>query len=268
MPKQNQISKQSKVVYDPVTRELVGEGIGVDELSELLDVSLSSPATGDVLEMQSNNKWSNSNKLKTLIQTVGDSTSGLVKDVTDISTDVSTLQTTVGDSNSGIVKDVSTLQTTVGNSNTGIVKDVNNLKTACFRLYTDVTRAMTVKVSSSSNTVTAEIKWSSEILDSENCCYEATLTAVTQLGKKYLKGEITPKNGFSNPEFISSLGCVIPLTVYDSSWNRYITPANVCKIFNSTSYKNEIWIEIPSDAQSTSMYSDPTIVYGTSDSNS
>jgi hypothetical protein len=45
----------------------------------------------------------------TLLSTVGDSSSGLVKDVAD-------LKTTVGDSNSGLVKAVAELQTTVANT--------------------------------------------------------------------------------------------------------------------------------------------------------
>lgn len=70
-----------------------------------------------------------SQRVTALETTVGDSTSGLVKDVND-------LETTVGDSTAGLVHDVSTmsssvssLQTTVGDNNSGLVKDVNDLET-------------------------------------------------------------------------------------------------------------------------------------------
>ena len=53
---------------------------------------------------------------------VGDSSSGLVKDVND-------LETVVGDSSSGLVKDVNDLETVVGDSSSGLVKDVNDLET-------------------------------------------------------------------------------------------------------------------------------------------
>ena len=68
--------------------------------------------------------------INSLNNTVGDSTSGLVKRVGD-------LETTVGDSTSGLVKDVAdnaaditALETTVGDSTSGLVKRVGDLETA------------------------------------------------------------------------------------------------------------------------------------------
>ena len=60
-------------------------------------------------------------KVTTLKTTVGDASSGLVKDV-------ATLKTTVGDASSGLVKDVTALETTVGDASSGLVKDVNDLR--------------------------------------------------------------------------------------------------------------------------------------------
>jgi hypothetical protein len=68
-------------------------------------------------------------KITALQTTVGDSTSGLVKDVADNATAIGQLETTVGDANSGLVKDVDDLQTTVGDTNSGLVKDVDDLQT-------------------------------------------------------------------------------------------------------------------------------------------
>ena len=78
--------------------------------------------------------------VSTLVSTVGDSSSGLVKDVDSLKTTVgdsssglvqqtANLETTVGNSSSGLVKDVNSLKTTVGSSSSGLVKDVNSLKT-------------------------------------------------------------------------------------------------------------------------------------------
>lgn len=85
------------------------------------------------------------NRVEALETTVGDSTSGLVKDVDDlddsvstISSSVSSLQTTVGNSTSGLVKDVDDLQTAVGDSNSGLVHDVSGLSTSVGSLETTV----------------------------------------------------------------------------------------------------------------------------------
>lgn len=61
--------------------------------------------------------------VNSLKSTVGDSSSGLVKDLSDLA-DV------VGDSSSGLVKDVDDLDTTVGDNNSGLVKSVSDLSTA------------------------------------------------------------------------------------------------------------------------------------------
>ena len=78
-------------------------------------------------------------RISALEAIVGDSSSGLVKDVDDLKTtvgdassglvkDVNDLQNTVGDASSGLVKDVDDLQTTVGDASSGLVKDVDDLK--------------------------------------------------------------------------------------------------------------------------------------------
>lgn len=68
-------------------------------------------------------------RIQALETTVGDASSGLVKDVDDLQSDVGALQATVGDSSSGLVKDVTDLQTTVGDASSGLVKDVDDLQT-------------------------------------------------------------------------------------------------------------------------------------------
>lgn len=97
------------------------------------------------------------NRISALETTVGDASSGLVKDVDDLQTDmtnaqndigtlqndVGTLQNTVGDASSGLVKDVDDLQSdmtnaqndilniqnTIGDSSSGIIKDIDDLQT-------------------------------------------------------------------------------------------------------------------------------------------
>lgn len=59
-------------------------------------------------------------RVSALEETVGDSSSGLVKDVSDIGTSVGSLEETVGDSESGLVKDVSDLETSVGALNANV----------------------------------------------------------------------------------------------------------------------------------------------------
>lgn len=58
-------------------------------------------------------------------------------------TNIGTLQTTVGDSSSGLVKDVGDLKTTVGNSSAGLVKDVADNATAIGTLQSEVETAGT-----------------------------------------------------------------------------------------------------------------------------
>ena len=65
-------------------------------------------------------------KISGLETTVGDSNSGLVKDV-------ATLKTTVGDSAKGLVKDVTDLKSTVGDSTNGLVKKVADLETGTLK---------------------------------------------------------------------------------------------------------------------------------------
>lgn len=99
---------------------------------------------------------------------VGDSSSGLVKDVADINTEIGddttansikgriktnetniaanatnigNLQTTVGDSTSGLVKDVTDLQATVGDSNSGLVKQVHDLESKVYQFRGSIVSA-------------------------------------------------------------------------------------------------------------------------------
>ena len=53
----------------------------------------------------------------------------IMTSVSAMDLNITALDTTVGDSNSGLVKDVAGLQTTVGDSNSGLVKDVAGLDT-------------------------------------------------------------------------------------------------------------------------------------------
>lgn len=71
-------------------------------------------------------------ELETAIKGVNDvvATKAAQSEVTTISGKVDTLVSTVGNTNSGLVKDVNALKTTVGDSTSGLVKDVADLKTA------------------------------------------------------------------------------------------------------------------------------------------
>ena len=76
--------------------------------------------------------------IKVLNDTVGDATSGLVKDVVTNTTDIGSLKTAVGDASSGLVKDVAdsktaiathttdigSLKTAIGDATSGLIKDV------------------------------------------------------------------------------------------------------------------------------------------------
>ena len=78
--------------------------------------------SGDISELKA--------AVEALETTVGDSESGLVKDVADI-------ETTVGDSESGLVKDVADIETVVGDSESGLVKDITDLQNANKYLTTE-----------------------------------------------------------------------------------------------------------------------------------
>ena len=58
--------------------------------------------------------------------------------ISDLQTNLTTLEGTVGDSNSGLVKDVEDLQTAVGDSNSGLVKDVADNASAISSLETTI----------------------------------------------------------------------------------------------------------------------------------
>ena len=58
--------------------------------------------------------------------------------IAGLQTRVVALENTVGDASSGLVKDVDDLQTTVGDASTGLVKDVNDLETAVNNLENKV----------------------------------------------------------------------------------------------------------------------------------
>ena len=57
----------------------------------------------------------------------------------ELSSRVTALETTVGDASSGLVKDVDDLETTVGDASSGLVKDVDDLETTTSGLDTRVT---------------------------------------------------------------------------------------------------------------------------------
>lgn len=107
-------------------------------------------------------------RINALETTVGDDSSGLVKDVADINTeigdnatsgsikgrikvvednvatnttDINNLQTTVGDSSSGLVKDVSDLQSVVGDENGGLVKQVHDLESKVYQFRGSIVSA-------------------------------------------------------------------------------------------------------------------------------
>lgn len=65
----------------------------------------------------------------TLKDEVENSTTGLIKKVTDNTTDISTLKTTVGNNSSGLVKDVNDINTKLGSgTTTTLISDVTTLK--------------------------------------------------------------------------------------------------------------------------------------------
>lgn len=91
-------------------------------------------------------------RLDALEETVGDSSAGLVKDVSDAQGDITALETTIGDSSAGLVKDVSdaqtdisALETTVGDATGGLVKDVDDLSDLAVGIMNDIT-ALQAKV--------------------------------------------------------------------------------------------------------------------------
>lgn len=85
-------------------------------------ITASSLKLGDVnvsenLTTLSGNIETNKNNINALQTTVGNDSSGLVKDVSDNKTDISNLKTTVGDADSGLVKDTNILKQIVGDVN-------------------------------------------------------------------------------------------------------------------------------------------------------
>ena len=87
------------------------------------------------------------------VQTViGDNSSGLVKDMNTAKSNISSVQTTIGDNSSGLVKDIntaksnissvqgdiSTLTTTVGDNSSGLVKDINTAQSTISSLTTTI----------------------------------------------------------------------------------------------------------------------------------
>lgn len=68
------------------------------------------------------------NKANSLDEQLNNENGGVKSRVTALESRNLTLENTVGDSNSGLVKDVSALKTTVGDSNSGLVKQMNDIK--------------------------------------------------------------------------------------------------------------------------------------------
>lgn len=83
--------------------------------SEHVEGTVKTPATGvfALIDALKTRVSTAEGKITALETTVGDSTSGLVKDVND-------LKTTVGDANSGLVKSVADINTSIGNLNTRV----------------------------------------------------------------------------------------------------------------------------------------------------
>ena len=122
----------SKTVADEIAKVIADAPASFDTLKEISDWI--SNHSDDAAAMNSAIQQ-NASDISALQDTVGDNSSGLVKDVKDIQDaiggsgsgigqDVTNLKEVVGDSNSGLVKRVTDLETTVGDSTSGLVKDV------------------------------------------------------------------------------------------------------------------------------------------------
>ena len=92
--------------------------------------------------------------------TVGNATTGLVKDVAD-------LQTTVGDANSGLVKGVADLQTVVGDSDSGLVKEVADINKIKYGNHAFTNSDTTSNIGTVLKNVLTDIKAFLESLDAE-----------------------------------------------------------------------------------------------------
>ena len=101
-------------------------------------------ATSRVGSMQSD--------VQALQNTVGDDSSGLVREVADVEDNVNSLISVVGSTeNDGLRKTVSDLQTTVGDGTNGLVKDIDDLQTAIANVPT--TDAVVLKNPSETQTI-------------------------------------------------------------------------------------------------------------------
>jgi len=127
------------VLYTATDEEVIG---GTKQVGDVKEVSTGVFALIDALKTRVSTA---EGKITALETTVGDSTSGLVKDVADNATAIGQLKTTVGDSTSGLVKNVADnataigqLKTTVGDDNNGLVKSVADNATAIGQLKTTV----------------------------------------------------------------------------------------------------------------------------------
>ena len=109
------------VLYTATDEEVIG---GTKQVGDVKEVSTGVFALIDALKTRVSTA---EGKITALETTVGDSTSGLVKNVADNATAIGQLKTTVGDDNSGLVKSVNDLKTTVGDSTFGLVKDVADI---------------------------------------------------------------------------------------------------------------------------------------------
>lgn len=149
-PRFEQVEKDVEGIGEPATGGLMQRMTSAEQDIQSLSEEIGSGSGGS---------GTLTARINTLEDTVGDSTSGLVKDVTDINieigddstansikgrikvnednitantTNIGNLQTTVGDNNGGLVKDVTTLQSVVGDDNSGLVKDVHDLKSKVY----------------------------------------------------------------------------------------------------------------------------------------
>lgn len=115
--------------------------------------------------------------VQALQTTVGDDSSGLVKEVVDVEDNVNSLISVVGSTeNDGLRKTVSDLQTTVGDETDGLVKDVTDLQTAIANVPT--TDAVVLKNPAEAQTISNDLTLSNGKLTIGSSTIDDTLLTV------------------------------------------------------------------------------------------
>lgn len=159
-------------------------------------------------------------RINALETTVGGSTSGLVKGVADINTeigddgtsgsikgrikvnedniasnttDIGNLQATVGDSSSGLVKNVTDLQATVGDSNSGLVKQVRDLESKVYRFSGSIINVddpdnTTVIILSDNTQINIEDLENGQVFDINPVSENSIKMTINSTSKTYSKG--------------------------------------------------------------------------------